>query len=383
VRYRWAVLAAGTAAQTGAATFGIGLPVIAPALQEEYALSIGEVGFLLAAPWVGATATLLLWGLAADRFGERVVLALGLGGGAVLIAAAAYAPSFENLLGLLALAGAAGSSVQSASGRAVMQWFPANERGLALGIRQTSIPLGGLVAALTLPGLVAAGGTEAALLFLAAMSAAGALAGAVVLRGRGVADGIEVDSVAQTLRDGRLWRLCFGSSIYLYAQVAVIGFGVLFLHDDHGLSQQSAALVFAAAQLLAAFFRISAGRWSDLLRSRVVPLRRVGLVIAASMVVTAVLAGGPLWLLVPVLAFAGGLTMAWNGLAFTAAAELAGPARSGAAIGFQQTVLSGYGVAAPVVFAASVSWLSWSAAFALAALFPLAGWLALRPLREH
>lgn len=377
------MLSAGTVAQTGAATFGIGLPVIAPALQKEYGLSIGEVGLLLAAPWIGGTLTLLLWGLAADHFGERVVLALGLGGSALLIAAAAYAPSFEDLLGLLALAGAAGSSVQSASGRAVMHWFPANERGLALGIRQTSVPLGGLIAALTLPALVAAGGTEAALLVLAGMSAVGALAGAVVLRGRVVADAIAVDSVSQTLRDGRLWRLCFGSGIYLYAQVAIIGFGVLFLYEEHGLSEQSAALVFAAAQLLAAFFRVSAGRWSDLLGSRVLPLRRVGLVIAASMVVTAALAGGPLWLLVPVLALAGGLSMAWNGLAFTAAAELAGPARSGAAIGFQQTVLSATGVAAPVLFAATVSAGSWSVAFALAALFPLVGWGALRPLRGY
>jgi hypothetical protein len=34
----------------------------------------------------------------------------------------------------------------------------------------------------------------------------------------------------------------------------------------------------------------------------------------------------------------------------------------------------------PVAFAATVSATSWAAAFALAALFPLAGWWALRPL---
>jgi hypothetical protein len=74
--------------------------------------------------------------------------------------------------------------------------------------------------------------------------------------------------------------------------------------------------------------------------------------------------------------------MGWNGLAFTTAAELAGAGRSGAAIGFQQTVLSGIGVIAPVVFAATVSALSWTAAFALAAVVPLGGWLVLGALRE-
>jgi MFS family permease len=74
--------------------------------------------------------------------------------------------------------------------------------------------------------------------------------------------------------------------------------------------------------------------------------------------------------------------MAWNGLAFTAAAELAGPARSGAALGVQQTVLSAAGVAAPLLFAASVSHSSWAAAFALSAVFPLGGWVLLETLRE-
>ena len=109
----------------------------------------------------------------------------------------------------------------------------------------------------------------------------------------------------------------------------------------------------------------------------------MGLAIAAALVVVAALAGGPVWLLVPALAVAGGLSMAWNGLSFTTAAELAGARRSGAALGFQQTVLSGAGVAAPVLFAASVSATSWTLAFGLAAVFPVAGWLVLGALRDH
>jgi hypothetical protein len=116
---------------------------------------------------------------------------------------------------------------------------------------------------------------------------------------------------------------------------------------------------------------------------RIRPLRRVGIAVSASVAATAALAGGPVVLLVPALALAGGLASAWNGLAFTAAAELAGARRSGAAIGFQQTVISGYGVAAPLLFAASVSATSWTAAFGIAAVVPLAGWLVLAPLRSY
>jgi sugar phosphate permease len=384
VRYRWAVLAGGTAAAASAAAlFVTGLPVLAPTLREEFELSLGEIGVLLAAAWVGSTVTLLPWGLAADRFGERVVLALGLLGCAACLLGAAYAPSFLVLLVLLALAGAAGVSVNSASGRAVMHWFGPNERGLALGIRQTAIPLGGLVGALAVPPLAHAGGSKAAFVFLAALSTAGALVGALVLRRKESGEGVEPASVGRTLADTRLWRLCLGSGIYLYAQVAILGFGVLFLHDEHGFSEGDAAFVIAVSQALAIGFRIGAGRWSDVVGSRIAPLRLVGLGVAASLGLTAALAGGPIWLLVAVLALAGGLSMAWNGLSFTAAAELAGAARSGAAIGFQQTVLSGIGVAAPVLFAVTVTNASWATAFAVAAVFPLAGWLVLRPLRSY
>ena len=74
--------------------------------------------------------------------------------------------------------------------------------------------------------------------------------------------------------------------------------------------------------------------------------------------------------------------MAWNGLSFTAAAELAGRVRSGAAIGLQQTVLGGAGIVSPVIFAALVSATSWQAAFVVAAFVPLAGVWTLLPLRR-
>ena len=377
------MLAAGTLAQASFSALTVGLAVLAPTLREEFDLSLGQIGALLSAAWLGAVLTLLPWGLAADRFGERIVLALGLFGASGFLVGAAHAGSFAVLFALLVLTGASGASVNSASGRAVMLWFAPSERGLALGIRQTAIPLGGLIVAVVLPGLVESGGSDAAFLFLAGLAALGAIVGLVFIRGRDGTDELEPESVAATLRDTRLWRLSVSSGLYLYAQVAIIGFGVLFLHDEHGLSDSDAALVIAVSQVLAVGLRIGAGRWSDVVGSRIGPLRVFGLAVAAALALTAILAGGPLWALVPALALAGSLSMAWNGLSFTAAAELAGAARSGAAIGFQQSVLSGLGVLAPIGFAATVSHGSWAIAFGVAALLPVIGWRGLRPLRAY
>ena len=378
VSYRWAVLAAGTAAQASFSSISFAIAVLAPALREEYELTLTQIGVVLAAEWVGLTIALLPWGFAVDRWGERWTLTSGLVLCAVFLAAAAYAPSFAWLVVLLGLAGAAGGSVQSGSGRAVMRWFSARERGLALGVRQTAVPIGGAVAALVLPVLET---PRAGLLFVAGFVLAGALAGALVLRA-GTEEHLEKTDVEITLRDRRLWLACWGSGLYLVAQVAMMGFVVLFLHDEHGFSTGAAAAVFAVGQGLAAALRIGVGHWSDVLGTRVSPLRRIGVVIAVALAAVAVLSGSPTWLLVPALVFATGTSMAWNGLSYTIAAELGGR-RSGAAIGFQQTVLSAIGIAAPVAFAAMVSGTSWPVAFALAAVFPLAGAWLLRPLAAH
>jgi sugar phosphate permease len=365
------VLAAGTAGQAAYLALLTAPAVLAPALRHDLGLSLTQVGVVIAAPWVGPIATLLPWGLLADRIGERRVLAAGLGACAAFALPIAFTSSFAALVVLLGLAGGAGASVNSASGRAVMSWFGAGERGLALGIRQTSTPLGAAVAALALPPLERAAGLEGAFLFLAALTFAGAAVGGAVVRD--VPGDSGAGEASRVLRDARLWVIGASAGLYLVAQVAVTGFLVLYLHDDHGFSTQRAALVLAAIQALAVVLRITLGRWSDLLGDRIGPLRLVGLASFGMLAATAGSLDAPTGAVVAAFVVAGGMAMSWNGLSFTAAAERAGRKRSGAAIGFQQTILSATATAVPPAFAAVVDATSWRTAFALAALAPLLG----------
>ena len=84
----------------------------------------------------------------------------------------------------------------------------------------------------------------------------------------------------------------------------------------------------------------------------------------------------------PALVVAGVLSMSWNGLSFAAAAELAGRARSGAAIGLQHSLLNASGAVYPGAFGALVAATSWRVGFVAVALFPLGGWVMLRELRR-
>jgi sugar phosphate permease len=376
------ILGAGTLAQSSFAAVTVGLPALAPALRSEYHLSLGQIGIVLGAAALGMLPTLLPWGLLADRIGERAVMAFGLGGAAVAIAAVPLTTSFGALVGLLVLTGALGASINAASGRAVMGWFPAEQRGLALGIRQTSVPIGGALAAALLPLLASGGNTRNAFLALGAFCLAAAAVAAALMREAPPRESHVLADVGRPFHDLRNWLLAGGSGLFVVAQIAITSYSVLFLHEHRGLSTHSAALVLAAMNVLGIGARIASGRWSDHVRARIGPLRTFGLLITVGTAAVSLLVDAPLATLVPTLIVAGVLSLAWNGVAFTAAAETAGAARSGAALGFQQTVLGVIIAAAAPLFAALVGATSWRVAFAVAALCPLLGVLALRRVPE-
>jgi MFS family permease len=377
-RYRWTILALGTVAQASYSAVFLGIPVIAPQLREHFGLTLTGVGLVLAAANLGSMVTLLPWGLLTDRIGERAVLTVGLAGASVALACAAFTSSFGLLVATLMVAGAAGGSVNAASGRAVMSWFAPAQRGLALGIRQTAVPLGGAVAALVLPPVAEAGGPRAALLCLAAGCLGTALAGALGLREAPVQTDERVGDFTHPLRDVRMWRLSVGSGLLVAAQTSILAFTVLFLHGERGLSPGAAAGLLALMQVLGAALRILSGRWSDRVGRRMGPLLRLAFALAASLAVSAALTEASLWLLLPALVAAGALSQSWNGLSFTAAAELAGRARSGAALGFQQTALAVGAAVTPPVFASVVQASSWGLGFGLAAVLPMLGAAFLR-----
>jgi len=354
---------------------------MAPGLRRAYHLSLAQTGLLISMSLIGSLVTLIPWGQATDRVGERLVLFTGVAACGASLVGAAFVHRFAALSLLLALAGATGASVQSASGRAVMHWFAPTERGLALALRQTAIPLSGFLVSLGLPPVERAGGLAWGFGALGAACLVGALLGALVLR-----EGPQPDPQAQRserpLRDRRLWTLSFGSSLVIAPQLCVVGFTVLLLHEHRGLSTSAAAAVLAVMQALAIGGRIGAGRWSDVVHSRLQPLRRISLAAAVVVALTGALLDTPLALLLPVLVVGGVLSMSWNSLSFAAAVEIAGHNRSGIAIGLQQTLLNAPGAVYPAAFGALVAATSWRVAFFAVALFPVAGWMTLRGLRE-
>jgi sugar phosphate permease len=380
--YRWVVLAIGCIGTSVVGVLRQGLPALGPAFRDEFSLSLGQVGFVFGTLAAGMTIGLVPWGALADRTGERPVL----GGGLLLTAGAlvlaALSGSFGLLLGGLFFTGLFAASATGATGRAVMGWFGRDERGFVLGIRQTAIPIGGAAAALSLPAIAIAAGLREALLTLAAFTFLAAVAGAVWLRDPPPSDPPPGFSAPPPTRDPRIWRLGIGSGLFVMAQAAIIGFVVLFLHDEHGVSLKNAAAVLAAIQLTSAVARIAIGRLSDRRDRRIGPLRGAGIAGAALVALAALLNGAPLGVLIPLLILGGAAMSSWNGLSFTAAAEIAGRARAGTAMSLQNTLVSILGAVASPLFGNLAGATSYGTAYLIIAAAPVAGWWVLRPLEE-
>jgi sugar phosphate permease len=380
-RYRWVILATGAVGAGAFSALRMGLPALGPAVRGEFGLSLGEVGLAFAAVTGGGMLTLVPWGALTDRIGERPVMVSGLAGCAAALVGASLATTYPALLAALLVAGMLGSSATGASGRAVMGWFARTERGFALGIRQMALPLGGALASLTLPSLIDVHGLDAAFVALAGLNLTAAVAALVLMRDPPPAPGRRPASATPPpTRDVRLWRLGAGGALLVCAQASMLGFIVLFLHDARDVSAPVAAAALGGLQIVGALVRIVAGRRSDREGLRIAPMRRIAARNAALLAAVGALAAGPGALLYPLLAVAAISTMSWNGLAFTAAAEISGHARAGTAMSLQNTLISVGGVLAPSAFGVLVEATSWTAAYVALALAPLAAFAVLRPL---
>ncbi|MCX4472786.1 MFS transporter [Micromonospora sp. NBC_01655] len=408
VSRRWVMLGIGTTAQTAGTLYLYGLPFLLPALRRTTGLHLWELGLLVACPSLGMVLALIGWGTLADRRGERLVIGLGLTLGAAFLAGAAVTRG-PALFVLLTLAGAAGSAVYAASGRVVTGWFPPGERGLAMGIRQTSQPLGVAAASAALPVLAQAGGPRLALLTAAGVSALAGILGALLLvdapgrtparrsaavpttrvappaagsasPGTGGGPGGGRSERASPYRSSTLWRVHGASALLVVAQFVVGAFALDFLVTERGWSARTAGPLIAGAQLAAAAARVLAGRWSDRSASRLRPLRIIAVGTAGALGALAVAESLRAPAAAPLLLAALVATVSWHGVAYAAVADAAPPSWAGRATSTQTVVQNVAATATPPLFGLAVAALGFGPGFAVTALFPLAALVVLHGL---
>ncbi len=338
-------------------TIHMGIPTVVPLIQAELGLNLTEVGVLVSMINVGVVAAVLGMGKAADRYGERRIIGYGTAACGLLVLTVHFAGGFIGLLVVFLLLGVPVATSTPAGSKAVAGWFPDRERGMAMGVRQTGIPAGGTIGALTLPAMGLVFGWRWALSLVGVVTI---LAGLMVLvcykepdRPPAAAGAAPAGGLKDIVRHGEIWAAAFYASVLAGCQWCYISYIELYLTEHISYPLVFAAHLLAVGQACGGTGRIVFGIVSDrvFFGRRVPVLVMLGVLGAVAGVATALLSPGlPTWLVAVVVTLLGLGTMSWQGLYLALVAKIAGTRVAGVAIGMTNTVAFVGVVVLPPIF---------------------------------
>ncbi len=355
---------------------------LAPFLKSAFDLDNAQIGGLTSATAVAYAPTLIFAGWLVDRIGVRRALLIGTAVTGVCIGLVALAPSYGTMLLLLGASGLGCGFIYPTAVKAIMLWFPPQERATAVGVNQSAVNVSGMLGAAIMPGLAVAYGWQAGFVFAAALAfvvcglaaalyrdpaGAGTPPPAQDAGGEEARDAapaptaseapltfVEIDQgLPSVTGDERTDRAALESgfiavlksrdillmglaALFLgMVEFAALAHLVLFLDTAWGYAVAVAAGMLAFCQFAGALGKPLSGLVSDRLlhRRRVPALLGMGILAGLSCVALALLQPGQTWLLWVVLFVLGFGAVGWGGLMGTLAGETGGPVAAGAAAG--------------------------------------------------
>jgi MFS family permease len=344
--FRWTILGLIFVSHIIGASAQYGINTLAPFYKDEMGLSRAQVGLFFSAFYLAMTGASFGTGWLADRLGVRKTTLLGHLGLGVCTTAAAFSPSFESAWVSFFLAGFGYSFLNPASSIGVMTWFDRDERATAMGIKQTGVPSGGVLAAILAPSLVLLIGWRGSLAALGIINFAFGFLFSLLWR-EPVSASIDADPTKRTdasLPPLNVWALLpisCATAIYLIGQMALITYVPLYLKDVMGYSPYWASQALALTQAGAMVGRVGWGVASDRLFGG---RRKIVLIVIGLLSVLLLGALGFMdressyFLLMPVLFLAGVSLVGYQGVSYALIGEISGKARTGAGLGMMITI---------------------------------------------
>lgn len=361
------------------------LPVIAPRFALVIGMDPSAIGFQVSILYAGA--------MLSSAFGGRVVCALGAcrSTQASLSAVAvgmliALVPNLAALFLASVLIGLGYGLSNPAAAHLLVRYTPIRGRNLIFSLKQTGVPLGGMMAALLAPSIADIFGWRWALSLVAALGFAMAAMlqwrrnvwdddrlAKLDLRGN-LLGGVPLIWRKPPLRYLALTALCFAG-----VQLCVMTFTVTLLVTDARYSLVEAGFLLSMVQLAGATGRIFWGWAADRFKtSNGVLLTLGGIMVLASLVIMGIdREWAPGWTSVAFLVI-GATAIGWNGVFLAEVARLAPRGQAGVATGGALFFTFGGVLIAPSVFATGYRVLgSYTLTFGIAALFAAVGFALL------
>jgi sugar phosphate permease len=321
-------------------------------LARDFHVNAGALGALAAYFFYAYAVLQIPVGLAVDRFGPRWPLTLAIGVAAAGSLAFGWAPSagWAGLARLVVGAGAAFSFI--ACLKLVSNWFAPGRFATRAGLTNTAGMIGAAAGA-PLAALIGHTGWRGAVLLLGVVGVGIGVLALLLVRDRpaagatdtpdhtqGGADGL-FEALRGTLQSGQAW---LNAGYATAISISFVAFGALwgppYIAKAYGVGNSAATAVVAMLFLGAIAGSLFFGWYSDVLRSRRLPMLGAALGGLVTLAVILYVPGLPLGVVRGLLALLGFFCSA-NILSYAVAHDLSPPARAGLALGFLNTCYYG------------------------------------------
>ena len=317
------------------------LPVMAPVAAKALAVSPALVGLYIAISYGGALMTTLLAGAAVARLGairvsqiSLLVCALGL-----LLCAVPWLPSV--FMGAV-LIGWGYGPITPASSHLLARTTPPHQMSLVFSIKQTGVPLGGMMAGAIVPLLLLSMNWQASLVVVAAAcvlcSALSQPLRSPLDVDRKIGQPLRLGSFAQPIRlvlaHRALATMAGCSFVFSMVQLSLSTYLVTYLYDDLSYGLVGAGVALSFTQAGGVIGRVAWGYVADRWLGAPKTLALLGAVMALSALATAFLTATTpqVWVWV-ILSIFGASAIGWNGVYLAEVARQAPKGKASMATG--------------------------------------------------
>ncbi|MFQ6176145.1 MFS transporter [Bacillus paranthracis] len=359
--YKWVMLIVATIAQTTATLITYGVGVFALFWKEEYALTNTESGLLVSVVNVGPLFCMLFVGRLLDQYNEKILISISsfLLGSSLLLTN--IVSGFNGLLFVLLLIGMFYSVSQPGGSKVILKWFRKENRGLAMGIRQAGIPIGGALAGVLIPFLTVQYNMTYAINSIACICIIGGLLFFMFYKEPYVQEearkGHNNISFWMELKvvicKKELYPIYITGICMISLQIVLVGHFMKFLAGEQSITSIVAGTVFSVMFFSGMIGRIALAAISDVLYkgNRRIPLfiavcASIGLILLLVMNIHTIMSG----VLYSVSALLGFFSIGWFSLFIAEVAELASEESVGITVSVALTLNQIAIIVAPVLF---------------------------------
>ncbi|WP_114603953.1 MFS transporter [Staphylococcus sp. EZ-P03] len=368
--YRWIILLIGVLAQM---TFSIGYAGVAVSglfYREFYGFTLSQVGFILGCMALGVALSELIWGALTDYLGDKLVLLIGLLGSAICFfmigKISGNIPNYYIYCLLLILAGTFGGSVNSSSGRAVMSWFTYSQRGLAMSIRQTAIPIGAAIGSFLFPTFISKYGFVNTFFMQGSLCIISSICVCIWLKKlenkqhNKTSEVSEDNDVKSPYKRVYVWEVAIVGGILTVSQMAILTFSSVYLHDVYDVKMIVIVYILMVVQILGGILRIILGGLSDKYKNRVTFLIYLSLGIGITSIILSFIATSYMMISIILLFILGILSNSWTSIAYTYIAEISGVKFAGRALGMIGTTVFVVAFIIPFIIPTIIHYFNWN-----------------------